>query len=162
MTKDVKELLNMPVLTISTGKEMGTVEQFLFEPGAHRLYGIIVKSSTKDEPDTVVLSAKIKSFGDKAVTIVSEQDATVFAADIRAQELARESTALNGIKVLTADGNEVGTIDTILINDDGTVAAYHTSSGLLGRGAGKDIAPDMVISAGKDAIIVSGVVLQES
>ncbi len=154
MTTNAKALLNMPIITTSTGKEVGTVEQVLFDPGQHHLYGIVVKRAEKSDPALIVLAAKVKSYGGQAITIENEGDAGVFDSDDKAREIAPSIGHLGGTKVLTEDGNEVGKIDTVMINDDGSIANYRTAGGLLGLGSGKDFSPDQIVSAGVDAIIV--------
>ena len=49
MTRDGRDLLNKPVLTISGGSQIGTVDQLLFGPGQHQLYGIV--------PDAMIVSS---------------------------------------------------------------------------------------------------------
>jgi hypothetical protein len=46
-------------------------------------------------------------------------------------------------------------MSTLVLNEDGGIRALHASSGILGRGPGKDISPGSVLIAGEDAIIVS-------
>jgi uncharacterized protein YrrD len=161
MTKDARDLLNKAVLTISTGMQIGTVDQLLFEPGQHMLYGIVVKPRDKGEPQLVVRSGSVRSYGDQAITVQSEADATAFDADRKARELAGDGGHLGGLRVVTEDGNELGTVDTVEINDDGSIAAYRTGGGMLGLKSGKEIRPEQIVSAGPDAIIVSSAVAHQ-
>jgi uncharacterized protein YrrD len=160
MTKNAKDLLNLPVITTGTAREMGTVDQVLFEPGQHQLYGVVVKRQNKSDPDLVVHATDIKSYGDQAVTIESEDNTVLFDADQKARELAPASGHLGNTRVLTEDGSEVGKIDTVLINEDGSIAAYRTFGGLLGLSPGKEFPPDQVVSASEDAIIVVNSIAQ--
>ncbi|MGE0059463.1 MAG: PRC-barrel domain-containing protein [Dehalococcoidia bacterium] len=154
MARSAKQLLNMPIVAIATGKEIGTVQQLIFEPGQHQLYGLVVKRPDKSDPTLVVRAMNVKSYGDQAITIDSQQDATVFDSDERARAIASSPGHLRGVTVLSEDGNEVGKVDTVIINDAGAIEKYETSGGLLGLGSGKGFAPSQIVSAGEDAIIV--------
>jgi uncharacterized protein YrrD len=154
MTTDAKQLLNMPVVATETGSEMGSVDQVLFQPGAHQLYGLVVKSREKSDPLRLVRAQNVKSYGDQAVTVTSEEDAVAFESDKTALEIAPASGHLGGRKVLTEQGNEVGKVETVIINGDGSVKAYRTAGGLLGLASGTEFTPAHVVSVGDDAIIV--------
>jgi hypothetical protein len=76
-------------------------------------------------------------------------------ANSRAREVTSVSGGhLGGITMMNEAGNVVGKVDKVILNEDLSVAAYHTASGLLGLGSGHDVTPEEVISAGPDAIVV--------
>ena len=57
------------------------------------------------------------------------------------------------MKVMTESGESVGKIDKVTINDDGTVASYHSTSGLFG--SKHDIEPSEVKSGSEDIIVIA-------
>lgn len=161
MTREPKDILDMPVLATSTGRDLGTVKQLLFLPGEHLLYGFVIKPRTKGDPDRILLRENIKSIGEAAVTIEKEEAAGLFDADSQARELLTAGGQLHGTKILTEEGNEVGKVDTLLLDESGSIAAYKISSGVLGLGSGHEIKVSSVVTAGPDAIIVSSAALQK-
>ena len=151
-----KDILGKPVVATSSGREVGSVDHLLFEPGRHHLYGMVIKPRDKKDPERLLHSNDVKAIGSEAVTVEREEQVGLYDADDRARDYMQ--FGLHGLRVLTEDGNELGKVDTLLLNDDGSIEAYQTSGGLLGLTSGKQIKVSDVVSAGEDAIVVqSGV-----
>jgi uncharacterized protein YrrD len=155
MAMELKRLMNRRVISVSTGRELGNVNRLLFEPQSYSLYGFGVRSKGKNDPELVLLKRNVKAIGADAITVESDDRVGVLADDTRAQELVAMGRGLKGKPIVTEDGNELGKMSTLVLDEDGSIRALHASSGLLGRGAGKDISPGSVLIAGQDAIIVS-------
>ena len=151
--KEAKDLVNMPIVSVATGRQIGQVKELLFEPGGHALYGLVLKQPD-DERVLLVRRENVRSFGNDAITIEDEAGAEVFDANDRAREIGLlGGSHLGGMKVMDQDGNEIGEVDKVMLNDDGTINCYRAYSGLLGL-SHQDFRPDEIVSAGRDAIIV--------
>jgi uncharacterized protein YrrD len=147
--------MNRHVISVSTGRDLGSVNRLLFEPESYSLYGFGVRSKDKNDPEMVLLKRDVKAIGADAITVDSDDKVGVLNEDTRAQELVAMGKGLKGKPIVTEDGNQLGKMSTLVLNEDGGIRALHASSGILGRGAGKDISPGSVLIAGEDAIIVS-------
>jgi len=79
----------------------------------------------------------------------------MFEEDAHAAELTSLGIGLKGMRIVTEDGNQLGKMGSLLMNEDGTIEAYHAKTGIMGFGKGRDIEPSNVLIAGEDAIIVS-------
>jgi uncharacterized protein YrrD len=151
--RDAKEILNLPVVVLESGLEVGKVRDLLFEPAEHRLYGMVIDGKG-DRPKMVLPRDRIGSIGENAVTIANLDQVSLFDSDETAQRLEKTGGHLGGMRVLTEGGNLIGKVDTVMLHEDGRIASYQTSSGLLGLGGKTDIQPEQVVTAGTDAIII--------
>lgn len=152
-TWEFKDLLDMTVVSTAAAKEIGKVHEVLFDPGANALFGLVVTPPEKDGAALLVPLRAIRAIGKDAVTIESLTMAEPFEANARAQEISAAGGNRDGMTVMTESGESVGKIDKVTLNDDGTVASYHSSSGLFG--SKHDIEPSEVKSGSNDMIIIS-------
>jgi sporulation protein YlmC with PRC-barrel domain len=76
-----------------------------------------------------------------------------FENNVQAQEISAAGGYRGGMNVMTESGESVGKIDKVTLKQDGTVASYHSSSGLFG--SKHDIEPSEVRSGSKDMLIIS-------
>ena len=152
--KEAKDLLKKPVIANETGQQLGEVDQLLFEPGQHTLYGVVIKARDGG-PSLLLQRAQIRSFGKDAITVESISATERFDTNATAQHLANTGGHLGGLEVMTQDGEKLGKVDNVILNDDGTVSSYQISSGLLGMGK-RDIPISEVVTAGADALIIPG------
>lgn len=155
MPLELKGLMNRPVISVSTGRELGSVSRLLFEPRTYALYGFGVRGKGKNDPELVLVKGNVKAIGADAITVEGDDKVSVLSEDMRSQELVALGKGLKGKRIVTEDGNQLGKMATLTLNEDGGIRALHAASGIFGRGAGKDISPGNVLVAGQDAIIVS-------
>jgi uncharacterized protein YrrD len=152
-TWEFKDLKGLPVVSTSAAQEIGRVEEVLFDPSANALFGIVVAPSEKDGPTLLIPLNGIRSIGKDAITVESLDVAERFEENIQAQEISAADGYRSGMNVMTESGEAVGKIDGVTLNEDGTVASYHSSSGLFG--SKHDIEPSQVKSGSKDMLIIS-------
>ena len=155
MPLELKGLMNRRVLSVSTGRELGSVNRLLFEPQTYSLYGFGVRGKAKNAPEMVLLKRNVKAIGADVITVEADDRVGPFSEDRRAQELVAMGKGLKGKPIVTEDGNQLGKMSTVVLDESGGIRALHASSGILGRGPGKDISPGEVLVAGQDAIIVA-------
>jgi uncharacterized protein YrrD len=160
MVIDAKNLLDMRVIATDTGRQLGVVDELLFEPGRHVLLGLLLKTEG-DRPQLLVTRANVQSFGRDAITVSVESAAEVLDANEHARQLGISGGHLLKIDVLTQNGDKIGSIDRVLLNEDGTINCYRASSGFLGMGAKQDLSPEDVVAASKDSFVVSSATVGE-
>lgn len=157
MTRDAKELLDKRVIATDSGREIGKVEQLLFSPGQHALMGLVLKAED-GKPVLFLRRERVRSFGNDAITVSNESAVEVLDSDADARRLAKGPGHVLNMDVFTAGGDKLGSVDKVLLNEDGTVNSYRTSTGLLGMGAKQEIVPSDVIGASEDSIVVGDTV----
>jgi uncharacterized protein YrrD len=152
-TWEFKDLVNLPVVSNAAAREIGHVEEVLFNPSANSLYGLVVSPTEKDGPRLLIPLRGIRSIGKDAISVESMNVAEVFEDNVLAQEISAAGGYRDGMSVMTESGESVGKIDKVTLNEDGTVASYHSSTGFFG--SKHDIEPSEVKSGSKDMIIIS-------
>lgn len=152
--RDVKDLQGMHVLATQEGRDLGTVKDVLFDAQERRVLGLMVSASALRGSQMFLDRSHIHGFGGDAVTIDSESDLEGISSTAHARELAEAGIHLEGVQVLTEGGDSIGKLDKVLLDDEGQIAGYHASAGILGFGGKHDIAPADVVSLGRDAIVV--------
>jgi uncharacterized protein YrrD len=150
-TWELKELLDLPVVSNTEAREIGRVKEVLFNPGANALCGLVVSPNEQDVPLLLPLRG-IRSIGKDAITVEGVNVAEPFEENLQAQEISAAGGYRDGMNVMTESGESVGKIDRVRIKEDGTVASYHSSSGFFG--SKHDIEPSEVKSGSKDMIII--------
>jgi uncharacterized protein YrrD len=152
-TWEFKDLKDLPVVSNAEATEFGRVQEVLFNPGANALFGLVVSPAEKDAPLLLVPLKGIRSIGKDAITVESLNVAEPFENNVQAQKISAADGYREGMNVMTESGESVGKIDKVILNEDGTVASYHSSSGLFG--SKHDIEPSEVKAGSNDMLIIS-------
>lgn len=152
-TYGFKDLIDLPVVSNSAAREVGRVKEALYNPAASALYGLVVTPAEEDAPLLFVPMRGIRSIGKDAVTVESLNVAEPFDDNPQAQEISAAGGYHEGMEVMTESGQSAGKVDKVTINDDGTVASYHSTTGFFG--SKHDIEPSEVRSGSKNMIIIS-------
>jgi uncharacterized protein YrrD len=127
----------------------------LFDPAANALFGLVVSPAEEDAPLLFVPLKGLRSIGKDAVTVESLSLAEPFENNVLAQKISSADGYRGGMNVMTESGESVGKIDKVTLKEDGTVASYHSSSGLFG--SKHDIEPSEVKAGSNDMLIISAV-----
>jgi len=152
-TWQFKDLKGLPVVSTSAAQEIGRVEEVLFDPSANALFGIVVALPDNDASPLLVPLSGIRAIGRDAITVENVSVAESFMDNVQAQEISAADGYRSGMIVMTESGEVVGKIDGVTLNENGTVASYHSSGGLFG--SKHDIEPSQVKSGSKDMLIIS-------
>lgn len=152
-TWEFKDLNDLPVISNAAARTIGHVSEVLFNPGANALYGLVVAPEEKGGPKLLIPLRGIRSIGKDAITIENLNVAEPFDDNVLAVEISAEGGHRGGMSVMTESGEAVGKVDRITINDDGTVASYHSTTGFFG--AKHEIEPSEVKSGSKDMLVIS-------
>lgn len=152
-TWELKDLLNLPVVSNAAAREVGHVSEVLFNPSANALFGLVVTPNEKDGPPLLIPLRGIRSIGKDAISIESLNVAERFEENVLAQEISAAGGYRDGMNVMTESGESVGKVDKVTIKEDGTVSSYHSTSGFFG--SKHAIEPSEVKSGSKDMLIIS-------
>ena len=152
-TWELKDLVDLPVVSNAAAREIGRVEEVLFNPGANALFGLVVSPDEKDGPRLLIPLRGIRSIGKDAITVESLNVAEPFDDNVQAQEISAAGGYRGGMNVMTESGESVGKVDKVTVKEDGTVASYHSTTGFFGFK--HEIEPSEVKSGSKDMIIIS-------
>ena len=67
MTHQATQLLDSPVIATESGKQLGLIDELIFEPGQYGLFGFVLKANS-DNRKMLLPRAKVKAVGKDAVT----------------------------------------------------------------------------------------------
>ena len=151
-TSQLDDLVGLPVVANDAAREIGRISEVLFNPPANALFGLVLAPNEQDAPALLIPLSGIRTVGKDAVTVESAEVASLFEDDPQAQEISTAGGYRDGMTVMTESGESVGRVDKVTINDDGTVASYHSTTGFFGTK--HDIEPSEVKSASEDMIII--------
>ena len=149
---ELKDLQNLPVVSNDTAQRVGRVDDVLFDPARGALFGLVVRPEAKEAQRLLIPLGGIRSIGNDAITIESISDAAPFGDSEEAQEIAADDGHRYGMQVLTESGELIGQIDKVRVKEDGTVASYHSTTGMFGSKHDFDLSE--VRSASKDIIVI--------
>ncbi|MFC0212533.1 PRC-barrel domain-containing protein [Paenibacillus chartarius] len=154
--RKAKDIIGLPVVTIDTGKQVGTVKDMRIGSD-WQLKAIVLESKTWFTEGRTVSSEHIAALGTDAVTVQSEE--AVMQDDyVQARPLAGGSGKLFGLPVLKTNGERLGVIEDVYFgrNLEIPVVGFELSEGFVtdlqeGR---KTLAIPEHAKLGEDAIVV--------
>lgn len=152
--RDATTLVSMPVIATQEGRELGRVKDVLFDPQRQALLGLLV---TGDQVQSQFFIGRhsIRAIGNDAVTVESSDALAGMESQTEARAVMESGIHLRGAKVVSEEGNELGKVDKVFVDETGNISGYRTKTGLLGFGQKDEITPEQVTTIGQDAIVVN-------
>jgi uncharacterized protein YrrD len=133
ITRKWSDIQGIAVVDLSTGKKVGSIEDFYFEPTSNAIRGLLIKTGLLSR--RVLLSSAINAIGLDAVTFNDES--TLVKEHDEQLAGAAAGRGLFAYRVLSEGGNVVGTIGNVIINistpSATVVEAFELSGGILER-----------------------------
>lgn len=151
------DIIGMPVLEVTTGKELGHVKDVILD-GGWNIRGIVLEGTYWFASPRIVGSTDIISFGEDAVTVRNEQC-------VQAQEPSPDciyflegARKIKGLPIVTVNGNQLGVVQDVYYKEikGKHIVGYELTEGFLtdlteGR---KWLPFPEKVTFGEDAIIV--------
>lgn len=149
-----RDVIGLPVVSLSTGKELGPVEDLLWDHEDRKITCLVVGERRDSKDSSLLAFSDILSIGEHAITVVRDS----LSDGLKKTEVGVPASRIRGIPVMTTGGNNVGTIEDVLFEDrDGELLGYEISLGLVGDlVSGRHVlSPDAVVTWGEEAVIVN-------
>ena len=145
----VNELFGREVVNESTGEKLAKVQNVVFDEDSNRIVALAVPGNRVLGGSRVVRWSRISSIGD--VLVMRDGEPVGLEEDPEVADLSRRSHQITGTEILTEEGEKIGAVGDLFVDDRGVVIGYEVKQGLLG---GRHFLPtEKVRSAGRDAII---------
>jgi uncharacterized protein YrrD len=150
-----REITGLPVVSLASGKEIGSVDDILWSHPDLKIRYLVVGEHYLPFPG-------ISAIGTDAVTIsgpevLEEQAEEQTGEPDEEQGLALKSISQTGGEVvLTEDGENLGILKDVLFDAvEGEIKGYELSTGVVGDllSGRMNLSPEMVLSWGKESII---------
>jgi len=153
--KMTREILGLPIVSISTGDEVGKVKNILFNGDKGAVDFVVVETGNQIFSAKVIPTDKVLGIGKNALTIENDSAISDINKISDAVELVEKDIKVKGTKVLTKKGTLVGEIGDVCVNEENCcriTALEHVNSSSHDKL--KLIPRDKVITFGKNLIIV--------
>jgi uncharacterized protein YrrD len=148
----VTQLIGRSIVSANSGEKLGKVTDVLLHDDAHQVIGLVVAGGVLSS-ERVLPYGEIQTLGSDAV-VARSATGLITAKDWHARSvIARRTSALRLLPVLTVSGRAVGEIRDILVDEQGTVEGFEVAGGsLLRRRSTISNVPGLTI--GSDAVLV--------
>ncbi len=146
------DLVGLPVVNLENGEVVGEIDQLYWNAPGGEITGIAIRGGH----GVVYLPLDgIDRVGQDAIFIKGDREAI--------GQPVHEPRSLNGLTVYDQDGNELGSVNDLMIDlAHGRVSGLNVSGGLLRDIVqGRQFIPWEAAQLGKDAIIVEGALENE-
>ncbi len=155
------ELIRKSIVTADTGEHLGAAVDLLVSPNGARMIGVVVGGGVLGTERGVLPFAEVQTFGTDVV-VVKSPDAIVGRDEWHARGIeAQRFRSVQGKRVFTSAGREVGTIKDLQVDDrTGDVLAFVLGGGLVHRDREMPRVEAAVI--GPDAMIVPATAIPDA
>jgi len=152
----VKELLGQPVITLNSGRRVGSIQEILYDPGANAVTAIILSKPPVAGGAKAVAAGHVVLFGADVTLVDDESSVITLSEGPDARSGSRAATSVLRTQVITNDGRRLGEVSDITLDEHGIVIAYQISQNVIrdtlhGR---QQIATAQVYAVGEDAVLV--------
>lgn len=152
-----KEILNRPIVAISTGEKVDTVRDVVFDHQGNQVLAFLTDEGGWFRAAKAVPFDRVRSIGEHAVMIATPDDVTTSRDDKRLGDALESKTSLLGLTLLTTDGQNLGRIADVYFDEHtGAVVGYEATGGLFADlSSGRTFIPaPSDVQIGSDAAIV--------
>ncbi len=157
--KKARSLIGLNVVAQAGGEALGTVRDLIFDSNSSELLAAVL--SEKDlfglVQAQVVPWREVVSVGRDAIIVQSAASKIKAGSDERLSEVVQRETTLGGTRIMTTDGQSLGTLGDVFVDETtGRVTGYEISGGFISDTLrGKRFLPAVEnVQVGKDVAFV--------
>jgi uncharacterized protein YrrD len=155
-----REIIGLPVIKMSNGKEIGVVADLAWNHDQRKMKAIALDNGgVISRPDLIPFD-HIALIDRNAVTVDDE----LLAGEGADDSGDRSISAVGGVLVVTDTGRSLGTLQDLVLHDDGSsLIGYEVSNGIVEDFiSGRDVLPpDAVLAWGNEAVVVQDAFMKE-
>lgn len=151
MKKSV-DILNLPVISITEGKELGVVKDFVVNATSGKVAALIVDDGKWYLGAKLLPFETISGVGEYAITVESSNNILSVTSAPELEKLLVDEVKVIGTKVLTKTGRIQGTVTEIVLDQNGKIAACEVTET---SGEISNIATQRIVTFGKEVLIIT-------
>lgn len=151
MKKSV-DILGLPIISITEGKELGKAKSLVINPAAGTVAAVVIDDGKWYLGAKLLPFSAITGLGEYAVTIENSNSVTLYTENQEFEKLLLAEIEVIGTKVLTKSGRILGKVNEIIIDLSGKITACEVED------MNKDIThlpADRVLTFGKEVLVVN-------
>lgn len=128
----LSNLMEIPVLALGVGRQIGTVEEVLISLDTALLEGIVIKNTAWFSDKQHISFAEIHHIGADAITIKKEEAAEPFHPGEVDRLQVYDLRYLQGKSIVSETGIQMGALSDILFDSvTGEIKAFEVSDGVI-------------------------------
>ncbi|MEP7187662.1 MAG: PRC-barrel domain-containing protein [Roseiflexaceae bacterium] len=155
MMHKVNDLFGVEVINQTTGERIAPVRDVVLAADLRQIAALVLSPGGLFSDELVVRWPTIISRGD-VIVVAGTSPLLTIKQDTEIADLRKLAVRITGVAVITATGDQLGTVSDIGFDDQGRVLGYEITHGILGGLTGHRFLPsECVQSVGKDAIITT-------
>lgn len=159
-----KEVIGLKVISINDGKQIGKVEDLIYDPKENKLKAFLIDEGALFKDAKLILREDVKSIGHDAV-IIESKEKIIKASKVShlISNIARGNEYLTKTKIVTENGNDLGNVSDVFFDlKTGKVLALEVSQGIKNIQSGKKrVRVSDILTVGKDVTIVKSYTEEE-
>jgi sporulation protein YlmC with PRC-barrel domain len=151
-----QDLIGKPIITMNRGEIIAKVKDVLIDPTQFEIAALVLPPSKMFSKQTMVVPNTVIHVFGKDVVLVKSNEAMVRDHTLRGvARLLAVVGQMKGCQIATEKGVKVGTLNDVLVDDDGKIVGYDLSkvfiqgpiaaSKRIPFRATRSIGPDMII-----------------
>jgi uncharacterized protein YrrD len=153
-----RDLIGLKVISLENGKLINKVDEIVYDPKENNVKALVVDQGGWFADTKIVLYQDIKSIGQDAVVIDSE-DVIKKASDVQENitHIVKDDNYLTTNRVMTENGTDLGQVsDVVFDKENGHVVELEITQGTVDniKSGKKHISVNDVIKTGEDVMIV--------
>ena len=151
MKKSV-EILNLPIISITEGRELGISKSLLIDAKNGSVSALIIEDEDWYRGVKLLPYDSVIAIGDDAITITNSENILKLDEATAYEPLLDENVRVIGTKAITKSGSIQGVVDEIFIDDDGKIAKCSIVP--TANSEAKEIAAEEISIFGKQVTII--------
>lgn len=125
------EVVGLPVICVEGGRKVGTVSDVIFCPKKKSVICFVVESNLYNIGKKVIMLKDVLKVGKDAV-IINDSCCIIDFKKVKDTEEFKEKGAVNGLRVYTRDGQDIGTVKDVLFDvNTASMDGVEISDGIL-------------------------------
>jgi uncharacterized protein YrrD len=156
--RSTRNIVGLPIIDLSTGDEIGTVKECVFDKTENCLLGLISGSRGCPKDEQAVRFGDLKSIGEDVVVVDSgSRLLPADQAEFLNEDLSTRNVSVLGKRVISDKGRQIGTIrDVILDAETGSIVGWEVSEGIIQDIlSGRNVIPhDSFVTIGEESVII--------
>ena len=149
----VNELFGKEVVRQTSGEKQGNVRDIVFDEESLNIVALLVGGMVGR--GRALRWTSVASVGD-VVVIGGEEPLEKLGKDLEVADLRKRSHRITDTEIVTQEGEKIGEVRDIFVNERGRVGGYEVSRGMVSDLRGRKFLPiENVQAIGKDTIIAS-------
>ena len=150
--KKSADILRLPVISISEGKQVGTVKDLIIDASLGSVVALVIDDGSWYLGAKVLPFNSIVGLGESA-TMVENTNALMPVSSVpRLEQLMASAVRVIGTRTLTRSGFMGGKVVEIYIDETGRIVLCEVEEGI---GERIQIAAQQIVTFGKDVLIIS-------